>query len=162
MLQLRSLHSHLLRFRIPHGHHQLSRHLVSPQAQSSFEWHTRLLSQCSISTGPATTKAKLRFGIPPPDGTHAYAKISVPPDPRTVSERNYSYEDKYAIIENLRGRTNATALDVTGFQLVHHPTKYKGFTNDEEIRREYYPECIEFLKEHTGASHAIVFHHSKL
>lgn len=40
---------------------------------------------------------------------------------------------------------------------MNHPAKYMAFTNDEEVRKEYYLENIELFKELVGASRVVIF-----
>ena len=108
----------------------------------------------------SSTKAKLNFSVPPPNGERAYLHFDR--DPKTGDQkRNYESEDKEVIIENLRGKEESATLDTTGFQLFHRPAKHTSFATDEDVYREYYPESIELLKELTGASRVVLFSHSK-
>ena len=108
----------------------------------------------------SSTKAKLIFSVPPPDGERAYHHTDR--DPVTgENERNYGSEEKEVVVENLRGKEDSTTLDTAGFQLFHGPAKHTSFATDEDIYREYYPESIELLKELTGASRVVLFDHSK-
>lgn len=108
---------------------------------------------------PSVTNAKLFFSTPPPDGTPAYLRFDAE---YRISDSNHAYRvEQEVIIENLRGKEDSVTLDTAGFQLVHHPANHKAFTNNNEIKSEYYPEIIELLKELTGASRAVIYDHSK-
>ena len=108
----------------------------------------------------SSTKAKLNFDVPPPNGELAYLHTDI--DPKTgENKRNYETEEKEIVIENLRGEEDTATLDTAGFQLFHRPAKHTSFATDEGIYREYYPESIELLKELTGASRVVLFDHSK-
>ncbi|KAF5342826.1 hypothetical protein D9758_013382 [Tetrapyrgos nigripes] len=95
----------------------------------------------STNTMPATliqpsfVSASLRFFTPPSDGSRPF-------------------------IENLRGKESSVSLDTAGFQFYNEPAKHKSFKNDEEIKREYYPESIELIKKLTGASRVVLFDHT--
>jgi len=65
-------------------------------------------------------------------------------------------------VENVRGKEDTVTLDTAGFQFYSRPAKHKSFVNDEEIRREYYRESEQLLKEVTGASKVTIFDHSQL
>ena len=114
----------------------------------------------SSNAPPKFTNATLRFALPPSGDVPAFVNI----DDNGNKEQNYTNEEKQVVIENLRTREweNAVTLDVQGFQLFGGcPATHKAFTNDEEIRQEYYPETAKLVKKLTGASWAMPFHHSK-
>ncbi len=109
---------------------------------------------------PSSTTAVLKYYVPPADGARAYQHINT--DPTTGERpRNFTYQDKDVVVENLRGKESSVSLDTTGFQYVRRPAKHGSFRNDEEIQNEYYPESIELIKELTGASKVVIFDHSK-
>ena len=69
--------------------------------------------------------------------------------------------DEHAtIIHNLRPAASEFALDEAGFQLLTHPSGVKNFWDEDEIKRVYYSESIEFLKRVTGAGEVRVFDHT--
>ena len=102
----------------------------------------------------------INYGIPPADGSRAFQMISE--DPISGQwERNFSYQTQEVHVENMRSKEDAVSLDTAGFQFYTIPAKYKGeFLDDEEIKREYYPESEELLKKVTGASKVVIFNHS--
>lgn len=51
---------------------------------------------------------------------------------------------------------NELSLDTTGFILIRHSTQVANFADDEEIKRVYFPEVIDVIKQLTGAEHAVV------
>ena len=121
--------------------------------------HTLLLDQTSLYTMSSTTAELIYFG-PPPDGTRAFIKAFA--DEATGKHAKNSTEEKHlAEIENLCGKENIVSLDTAGFQLVKRAATHTKFTNAEEIEKEYYPECIDLIKELTGASKVVVFEHSE-
>ena len=109
---------------------------------------------------PISTTATLLFAIEPEDGAPAYQHVNV--DPLTGERpKNIGRVEKSVVIENVRGKEDSVSLDTAGFQFYKHSSKHTTFTNDEEIRREYYPESIELIKHLTGASRVELFDHSK-
>ncbi|KAF5342824.1 hypothetical protein D9758_013380 [Tetrapyrgos nigripes] len=115
----------------------------------------------STNTMPATliqpsfVSASLHFFSPPSDGSSPFVDISVP-----ELKRNYEEKTHVVQIENLRGNESSVSLDTAGFQFYNEPAKHKSFKNDEEIKREYYPESIELIKKLTGASRVVLFDHT--
>jgi hypothetical protein len=75
------------------------------------------------------------------------ARSNMTADPHTVS------------IYDMRPIQHELDLDSEGFDLVEHRTAVKDFWDDDEVRRVYYPEAEQFLKDVTGASRVFIFDH---
>jgi hypothetical protein len=69
-------------------------------------------------------------------------------------------EPHAATIYDLRGAASAFTLDEAGFQLVRHRSVVEAFSDEDEIRRVYYPESIALLKRVTGAAEVRIFDHT--
>ena len=109
---------------------------------------------------PASTTTNLLYIVEPEGGVSAYQHVNA--DPITGErQRNFEREEKFVVVENVRGKENSVSLDTAGFQFYQYPSKHATFANDEEIRREYYPESAELIKKVTGASRVELFDHSK-
>ena len=52
-------------------------------------------------------------------------------------------------------------LDSAGFELVHAPSAITDFYNDDEVRRQYYPEVAQLLRRVLGALEVLVFDHNQ-
>ncbi|KAH7138753.1 hypothetical protein B0J11DRAFT_588232 [Dendryphion nanum] len=63
-------------------------------------------------------------------------------------------------ITDVTGNEQDYTLDNAGFQFVHHESKEKDFKDEDKIKREYYPEVMELLKQVTGGSRVFVFDHT--
>ncbi|KAF8180426.1 hypothetical protein BJ912DRAFT_632507 [Pholiota molesta] len=111
----------------------------------------------NVST-PTSTATKLAYFLPPKDGVRAYQSINA--DPITGQRKNFGYEEKDVVIENVRGKEDTISLDTTGFQYYKHPSQHKAFKNDDDIRAEYYPESADLIKKVTGASRVVFFDHT--
>ncbi|KAF8629800.1 hypothetical protein AX15_003271 [Amanita polypyramis BW_CC] len=108
---------------------------------------------------PSLISAVIHYGIKPADGIQAYQTVNT--NPKTgLRDKNWTLEAKEVQIENIRGKEDTVSLDTTGFQFYKRPAKHKSFASDEEIKKEYYPESEELLKELTGAASVIVFDHT--
>jgi hypothetical protein len=115
----------------------------------------------AMASPSASTTALLLYIVEPKDGVSAYQHVDA--DPITgEKQKNFEREEKSVVVENVRGNENSVTLDTAGFQFYSHPSKHTTFTNDEEIRQEYYPESAELIKKITGASRVELFDHSKL
>ena len=103
----------------------------------------------------------VNYSVPPADGARAI-QWTVKVDPISGSrQKNYTRQTHEVQVENIRGKEDTVSLDTAGFQFYTSPTKYKGeFLDDEEVKREYYPESEELIKKLTGASKVVIFDHS--
>ncbi len=104
--------------------------------------------------------SKLVYSLPPADGTRAFVNINANPDGKR--DTNVSRFTADVKIENVRGKEDLYTLDNSGLQFCARPTKFKDFQDNKRIEEEYYPECIEFVKEATGAQRVVIFDHSKI
>ncbi|KAI6026551.1 hypothetical protein BKA83DRAFT_4244877 [Pisolithus microcarpus] len=106
-----------------------------------------------------SSAAKLNYTIPPDDGSRAFTQLypgSVPKE----WPRNWREEPRIVEIEDIRGKEGNYGLDVAGFQYSRYPAKHTNFTDEEEIKEEYYPESVELIKKFTGATRVVIFDHT--
>jgi hypothetical protein len=74
-------------------------------------------------------------GSPPPP---SYVnKITAPTEPLVVD----------VTVHDVAGNELDYTLDKNGFQIYYHESKQKAFVDDDEIKREYYPETEQLLKD---------------
>lgn len=52
------------------------------------------------------------------------------------------------------------SLDREGFSLSEFDSPFGRFENDEAIRREFYPQVTEFVRQHVGARRVFIFDHT--
>jgi len=117
------------------------------------------MSTAVNENGPTSTTGSVNFLVPPTDPTarpYVYANA----DATGEFIKNYKEEGHRVVIENLRGKEDSVTLDSAGFQYFRHASKHKTFVDDEEIKREYYPESVELIKKLTGATRVVLFDHS--
>jgi hypothetical protein len=113
-----------------------------------------LMSITEAEVMPDTVEATLNYLLD--NGEKPVTFVGVPgvsdvrssgtPDARRVSLHN--------------GRNERFTLDRNGFRFVHHDTKVKNFFDEAEVRRVYYPEMEELVKQESGASRVVVFDHT--
>ncbi|KAM6503576.1 hypothetical protein JOM56_000519 [Amanita muscaria] len=101
----------------------------------------------------------LNYGVQPLDGTRAWQNINVTSE-SGVRDKNWHLKQEELQIENIRGKEDSFTLDTAGFQFYVRPTKFKNFDDEEKIKREYYEEQGELIKEVTGASKVVFFDHT--
>src|ERR1700693_5261302 len=87
----------------------------------------------------------------------AYYRIEPPPG---VPRSNGINDPREVTIEDARGRESEFTLDRNGFALVKAPTAVADFYDPDEIKRVYYPEVEQLLKDKLGASRVFVFDHN--
>ncbi len=81
-------------------------------------------------------------------------------DPPEGVPRNSGTSVAYEVpIYNARSIAADLSVDREGFALLDQHTAVKDFYDDDEVRRVYYPEAEQWLKEVTGAARVIVFDH---
>src|SRR5690348_6400474 len=92
-------------------------------------------------------EAELNYLAPISERPRYYAYERQADDPRS----NLVPEPHRMQIHTLRPIAEELGLDVQGFALREQRTAVADFWDDEEVRRVYYPEAEQFLKEVTGA-----------
>jgi len=75
-------------------------------------------------------------------------------------QSNIGEDTHPAVIHDIRGHEDEFTLDKNGFQIYHHESAEKEFTDDEKIKTEYYREVEELLKAATGAHKVVIFDHT--
>jgi hypothetical protein len=86
--------------------------------------------------------------------TYTYAPPAGEPRSNLVDDR------RRVAIHDGRRVASRPGLDREGFALVAHRSAIQDFSDDEEVRRAYYPEAAEFLRAATGASRVFVYDHT--
>ncbi|KAK4187044.1 hypothetical protein QBC35DRAFT_464160 [Podospora australis] len=76
---------------------------------------------------------------------------------RVTNERPHLAHD--FVVTDISGEEDNYTLDGHGFQYVQHESAEKLFTNEQDIKSVYYPECEQLLKDITGASLVHIFNH---
>jgi hypothetical protein len=110
------------------------------------------------STTLDTVAGTLFYFSPPADGSEPYNRVNTGDTDLPLS--NWSPEKHTVQIENIRGKEDSFLLDEAGFQYLKHQSRHTTFTDDDEIKAEYYPESEELLKQLTGASRVVLFDHT--
>ncbi|KAL4809855.1 hypothetical protein BDV18DRAFT_129762 [Aspergillus unguis] len=87
-----------------------------------------------------------------------------PPTPTIVGDietyRKQPLQTLPVTVRDVSGHELEYTLDGNGFQFYYHESKEKDFLDDEKIKREYYPETEQLLKDATGASKIFIFDHT--
>ncbi|WP_427162058.1 CmcJ/NvfI family oxidoreductase [Aliinostoc sp. HNIBRCY26] len=76
--------------------------------------------------------------------------------PRTTG----TYQAHKLPIYNARSISEEISLDREGFGFTQHQTQVHDFYDEEELRRVYYLEAEQLLKEVTGAEQVVIFDHT--
>ena len=80
--------------------------------------------------------------------------------PAGTPRRSASYREHLVRIRDARSLKPAPTLDTQGFALQQHPTRVADFYDETEVKRVYYAEVEQLVKDTTGASSVVVFDHT--
>jgi len=87
-------------------------------------------------------------------------QILVPPSGGGARREPGRYESRRVRVHDMRPLAGGLSLDRQGFALRHHATAVEDFYDEDEVRRVYYPEMVELVKQATGAEEVLVFDHT--
>jgi len=110
----------------------------------------------TVQDAPVTVEATINYlldtGVTPSVFTggpgSTVVRAASPSDPRRVTMRNGRLE------------TDGFMIDREGFRFVRHDTRIVDFSDEDEVRRVYYPEMEALVKAETGAKRVVVFDHT--
>lgn len=124
----------------------------------------------SVDTTPTTppsgtTTGTLIFYAPPSDGSapYQYAGDLQNNPPPGEPQKNYTEEPHSVRITDIRGRENDFDINTCGFGTLSGlpPSAEKEFTDDDSIKKNYYPEVEALLLENIpGAQRVHLFDHT--
>ncbi|KAH6847906.1 hypothetical protein B0I37DRAFT_153892 [Chaetomium sp. MPI-CAGE-AT-0009] len=105
--------------------------------------------------------AALNFYSPPEDGSTPYNLAGdAPPD---LPPRNFGSVSHDVLIHDARGKESSFTLDKDAFQILLNqpPSAETAFTDDDSIKKNYYPEVERLLLDTVpGANKVIIFDHT--
>lgn len=104
-------------------------------------------------------KTKVNFFQDPKDGSKPHNYVE--PLPGTP-QRNFAEEIVEITVHDIRGREKDFSLDQDAFEVVQGiPSEEKDFTDDEHIKKVYYPEIEKLLLENVPGAHKVtLFDHT--
>ncbi len=115
------------------------------------------MSATARAFAPESVTTRATFTVN--NGQMPVALVRLPgtgPDARTGE-----FQKREITIHNGRPLADRLQLDRHGFVLRTTGTAVQDFTDDEEVRRVYYPEMSALIQRETGASKVIVFDHTR-
>ena len=81
--------------------------------------------------------------------------------PGGVDEREGGQSETHRVkLRNGRPLADRFEFELEGFRFLPHRTEVGNFFDEDEIRRVYYPECVELIKQVSGAKRVVVFDHT--
>ncbi|MBD6619564.1 methyltransferase [Komarekiella sp. 'clone 1'] len=80
--------------------------------------------------------------------------------PAGIPRTNGIYQTHKLPIYNARSISENISLDKEGFAFTGHTTNVSDFYDEDEVRRVYYLEAEQLLKEVTGATKVVIFDHT--
>jgi hypothetical protein len=97
----------------------------------------------------------LSFYKAPADGSKPYNYVEVPTD--GSPQRNFGEELHDVTIDDIRGKEHQFTMDNNAFSVVSNvPSDEYDFTDDEQIKRVYYPEVEQLLLANVPGAHKVV------
>lgn len=104
-----------------------------------------------------STSSILTFYAPPKDGSKPWNYVEKPPE--GSPQRNYSEDQHEVNLNDIRGREQDFDINVNGFGVVQGvESEEKDFTDDEHIKKVYYPEVEKVLLDNVpGAKRIFLF-----
>ncbi|GJJ15466.1 hypothetical protein Clacol_009744 [Clathrus columnatus] len=110
-------------------------------------------------TIPDIFPADLFYSTFPADGSEPFLNMEINPI-TGFPDSNVTLVPIQCEMTNIRGKEAEFGLDDAGFKYIKHKSSFTDFKNDEEIRRVYYKESMEVIKEHTGARRVVIYDHT--
>ncbi|QRV98405.1 hypothetical protein RhiJN_26424 [Ceratobasidium sp. AG-Ba] len=107
----------------------------------------------------ALVDVNVNYFLPPADGSKPYTWTTAD-HPGGGPMRNWEPASFGVQAENVRGHENEYTLDTAGFQFHNMPSKGTDFDNEESIKKTYYEESIQNIRDITGASRVVIFDHT--
>jgi hypothetical protein len=106
---------------------------------------------------PEAIEAELSYLADP--GARLVTQVAAPGgrDRRLTGDNS---ETRRITIRNGRPLADRFAFEREGFRFVTHPTQVADFFDENTVRRVYYPECVELIKQVSGAKRVVVFDHT--
>lgn len=111
-----------------------------------------------IPRGPVSTT--LNFFKPPEDGSKPHNFVEIPTD--GTPQRNYGQEEVEVVMNDIRGRESEFNMDKDAFGTASGiSSDEKDFTDDEHIKKVYYPEVEKLILDHVDGAHKVtIFDHT--
>jgi len=136
-------------------------HNLSKSSRLEEAGHTADVTQSSTYIPRGDTTVPLNYFSPPKDGTVPFNYVETPPE--GTPTRNFTDFDINVDIHDIRGQESKYTLDKDAFAAISDlpESAEKDFTDDESIKRNYYPELEQLLlKEVPGATRVVFFDHT--
>ena len=128
---------------------------MSPPGRLKGESRSAQHKGTPVSTAPpvrATLNYSVDNGIPP-DYYFYEPDPSVKLNPPGTDPQEVAVHDGWPEVERF-------SLDREGFVLRPFAARFDRFDDDAEVRRRFYLQIVDFVKQHTGASRVLVFDHT--
>jgi hypothetical protein len=112
--------------------------------------------QDHVTTHLPHVEGVLNYLKPRPGKPRTYAFVLPPGDPRANPE-----DEPHAIpIHDVRPLAAQLSLDREGFALLAHRSAVTDFTDEDQLRRIYYPEAERLVAQATGGARVVIFDHT--
>ena len=106
--------------------------------------------------GSGTIQGKITFAVDTGEKPKTYPEKPFD-DP---SQRTGKYEERTITLHDARPIADELSIDVQGYELTSFSSKTKDFYDEDELKRVFYPECIEIVKNYLGCDEVVVIDHT--
>ena len=115
-----------------------------------------MVQLAELDTAPGTVEARLTYLAGAADKLVTYVAAPGGRDQRNGGDS----ETHRVVLHNGRPLADRFEFEREGFRFVSHRTQVADFSDEEAIRRIYYPECEALIKAVSGAKRVVVFDHT--
>lgn len=134
-------------------------HNLSQSARAEAAHQTNGNTNNFIPRGDTTVT--LNYFRPPEDGSVPFNFVEQPPEGQP--QRNFGNFDVDVPIKDIRGHESEYTLDKDAFLVVSNlpESAERAFTEDESIKKNYYPEVEKLILDHVpGSNKVFIFDHT--
>lgn len=136
---------------------------MTTETQTTIHPTLPLSTSTSSSSSPAPsgpTTSTLNFYVPPADGASPFNYVETPPPGHPP--HNFTFAPTPIPISDLRGHESEFTLDANAFATLQNVESHETeFSDDDHIKRVYYPEVEKLILEHVpGAKRVLLFDHT--
>jgi len=110
-----------------------------------------------MANRPTDVQATLNYTLPSHDGEPFWTLVLRPPPPEPWT--NLIKDPRDIVIHDARGREEQFSLDHNGFQFLKYPSTVPDLFDERSIKKLYYPEIVQMLRELTGAERISIAGH---
>lgn len=132
-------------------------HNLSQSAWAEAETSSNVTAAQSFDIPRGDVTVALNYYKAPEDGAVPFNYVEQPPEGQP--QRNFGETVTQVTVHDIRGHEDEYSLDEDAFKVIRNvpESAEKGFTLDESIAKNYYPELEKLILENVPGSNRVVF-----